>query len=140
MAVRRLLTWTPISRQSDSSGPRPVADPVARAGTESSGAVARIRELAAVEREAAAADALGEAEPQALELGDTLVDSRRPSGREACPVAAGGRLIGGKLRELGAYLLERQACPLREDDERDSAEHRPWPEPARSELIRPRCS
>ena len=44
------------------SRPR-VADPVARARAEAGGAVARVGELAAVEREAAAADALGQARP-----------------------------------------------------------------------------
>jgi hypothetical protein len=59
---------------------RPVADPVAGTGAEPSSAVTRIGELAAVEREAAAADALGEPELEALELGDALVDPGRPCG------------------------------------------------------------
>ena len=57
------------------SAHRPIADPVTRAGPQAGGAVAGVGELTAVEREAAAADALGEPELQALELGDALVDS-----------------------------------------------------------------
>jgi len=59
---------------------RPVADPVARAGTETGCAVVGVRELAAVEREATTADALREAELEPLELGDPLVDPRTPGG------------------------------------------------------------
>jgi len=103
----------------------PVADPVARAGTESGGAVTGVCEPAAVEGQAAAADALGEPELEALELRDAVVDSRRPRGRETRPVAACGRVMGRKLRELGTDLLERQPDALGEDDECDPAEHRP---------------
>src|SRR5712691_9538561 len=84
---------------------RPVADPVARAGTEAGSAVAGVGELAAVERQAAAADALGQAELEPPELGNALVDPRAPRCRETGPVAAGGRLMGRKLRELGSDLL-----------------------------------
>jgi hypothetical protein len=59
---------------------RPVADPVARAGTETGSAVVGVRELTAVEREATTADALREAELEPLELGDPLVDPRPPCG------------------------------------------------------------
>ena len=51
-----------------------VADPVARAGSEAGGAVVGIGELAAVEREAAAADAFRQPELQALQFGDPVVD------------------------------------------------------------------
>ena len=54
-------------------------------------------------------------------------------------------MVGRELRKLGADLLERQPDALGEDDEGDTAED--WradsadgPEPARSEVIRPRCS
>ncbi len=66
-----------------SSAHRPIADPVTRAGPQAGGAVAGVGELTAVEREAAAADALREPELQALELGDALVDPRTPGGGEA---------------------------------------------------------
>jgi hypothetical protein len=35
-------------------------------------------------------------------------------------------VVGRKLRELGADLLEREPDALGEDDEGDPAEHRPW--------------
>ena len=51
-----------------------VADPVARAGSQAGGAVVGICELAAVEREAAAADAFRQPQLQALQFGDPVVD------------------------------------------------------------------
>jgi len=51
------------------------------------GAVTGVGEPAAVERQTSAADALGEPELEALELGDSVVDPRRPRGRETGPVA-----------------------------------------------------
>src|SRR6516162_5844090 len=50
-----------------------VADPVARAGAETPGAVPGVRQPASIEREAAAADAGGQARPQPLELGDVFI-------------------------------------------------------------------
>src|SRR3954447_2575806 len=73
---------------------RPVADPVARPGAEAGGPVAGVRHAAAVERLAAAADALGQAALQAPELGDPVVDPRAPRRREAVPVAAGRGAVG----------------------------------------------
>ena len=61
---------------------------------------------------------------QALELGDPLVDPRGPRAREARPVAPVRRAVARQLGELGADLVERQADPLGEDDERDPAQHR----------------
>ncbi len=80
-----VVVWCSCVRGRPSSDDRasarpPVADPVAWARAETGGAVAGVGELAAVEREAAAADAFGEAELEALELGDALVDPRRPRG------------------------------------------------------------
>jgi hypothetical protein len=53
---------------------RPVTDPVARPWAAAAGAIVGVREAAAVQREAAAADALGQADLQTLELGDARVD------------------------------------------------------------------
>src|SRR4051794_31576246 len=103
---------------------RPVADPVARPRPEAGGAVAGVRQVAAVERQAAAADALGQAALQAPELGDPLVDPRAPRRREAVPVAAGRGAVGRQLGELGADLLEREADALSEDDEGDPPQDR----------------
>src|SRR3954451_9859601 len=101
-----------------------VADPVPRAGAEDGGAVAGVGEPAPVEREAAAADALGQAAPEAAELSDAVVDARAPGLREPVPVAPRGRAVGRQLGELVRDLIERQADLLGEDDERDAAEHR----------------
>ena len=133
-----------LASRSPPSGGWPVSDPVARARSQAGGAVAGVGELAAVEREAAAADAFGQAALEALELGDARVDPRRPRGREPGPVGPVGRLVGRELGQLGGDLVERQADALGEDDEGDAAEDRPRVAPmagaARSELIKPRCS
>lgn len=100
-----------------------IADPVARPWTEAARSVVRVREPAAVQGQAPAADALGESRPQALELGDALVNPRSPRGREPRPVAACGRTIGGEPAELGADLIEREADSLREDDEGNAAQY-----------------
>jgi len=84
-----------------------VVDPVARAGSEAGGAVVGIGQLAAVEREAAAADAFRQPELQALQFGDPVVDPRGPGGGESRPVSARGRLMKRKLGKLGADLIER---------------------------------
>jgi hypothetical protein len=89
-----------------SAAERAVADPVARPRAETGGAVVGIGEPAAVERETAATDALGEPGLEALELGDALVDPRGPLAREARPVAAGRHPSFGQLGELPADLLE----------------------------------
>ena len=62
------------------SAQRAIADPVTWAGPEAGGAVAGVGELSAVEREAAAADALRVPELQALQLRDAVVDPRTPGG------------------------------------------------------------
>ena len=62
------------------------------------------------------------AEP--LELGDALVDPRRPLAREPRPVAPARRPVRRQLRELSADLVERQADALREHDEGDAPQHR----------------
>ena len=101
-----------------------IAEPVARPGAEAGGAIVGIGELAAVEREAAAADALGEARLQALQLGDPLVDAAAPGGGEPRPVRRVGDTVRGQLGELGGDLVEGEADPLGEDDEGDPAQHR----------------
>ena len=56
-----------------------IADPVARARAGTTRAVSGVGELAAVQREAAAADALREPGAQPLELGDPFIDPGRPA-------------------------------------------------------------
>jgi hypothetical protein len=102
-----------------------VADPVAGAGPSGGGAIARIREMTAIEREAAATDALGESEFEPLKLGDSLIDPRPPRARELGPVAARGGAVGRELGQFRANLLKRQAYALREDDESDPPKYRP---------------
>src|SRR4051794_33015279 len=104
-------------------GPR-VAHPVPRPRTVSRGAVARVGQLAAAEREAAAADALGQPLAQALELGYARVDAGGPRTGELRPVRAGRRAVLGQLRELRAHFVEGQPDPLREHDEGDPPDHR----------------
>jgi hypothetical protein len=101
-----------------SAAERAVADPVARSGAPGAGAVVGVRETAAIEREAAAADALGQADLEALELGDSMVDPRGPPLGEARPVTAGRRAIRRQLGELRPDLIERQPDALGEDEER----------------------
>src|SRR5215471_15431929 len=99
--------------------PRPRPRPLPRR------AIAGVGEPAAIEREAAAADALGEARFQPPELGDPLADPRRPARRERRPVGPLGHAVVRQRGELGPDLLERQPDLLREDDEGDAPEHGP---------------
>ena len=57
---------------------RAISDPKTWTRTVTSRAVGGVREAAAIEGEAAAPDALGETDFETLELGDPLIDSRRP--------------------------------------------------------------
>src|SRR6516164_1098065 len=96
-----------------------VADPVARAGAETPRAVPGVREPASVEREAAAADAGGQARPQPLELGDVFIDPPAPARGQLRPVRPFGHAVRGELGEFRTHLVQRHADPLGEDDKRD---------------------
>src|ERR671918_165345 len=75
-----------------------VADPIARTRAKARCPVAGIGKPASVEREAAASDAFGEPELEAFELGDALIDPRRPRARKTRPGAAargGFRWVAG---------------------------------------------
>ena len=104
---------------------RGALDPVPRTRSTTRSGVPGVRQPAPVEREAAAADALGEAHAKALELGDARLDALGPAIRQSCPVRAVGHTTARQLRKLPADLLERQANPLGEDDERHPTDHRP---------------
>ena len=68
-----------------------------RTGAERRRAVVRVGERAPVQREAAAADAVGHRGLQALELGDLVVDAAAPAGGEGRPVRAGrGAAVAGR--------------------------------------------
>src|SRR5436190_9787789 len=94
-----------------SAGP-PLADlrrfhPGTRPWPASRGDITGIRELAAVERQAAAANAFGEPGAQPFELGDARLDAFRPAGRQLRPVLALRHPVARQPGELGANLLER---------------------------------
>jgi hypothetical protein len=74
-----------------------------------------LESLRRIEREAAAADALGPAGPQPIKLGDALVDAPGPGARQLGPVGAVGDAVFRQLRELRADLVEGQPDALRED-------------------------
>src|SRR5215211_1467351 len=97
-----------------------VADPVARARAAGGRAIAGVRETAAIEGEAAAADTVSEACLEALKL----VDAGAPGSGEPRPVPAAWNAVGRQLAELAADLVEAQAHALGEDDERDPPDHR----------------
>ena len=85
--------------------------------------IGRVRKATPVDRQAAATDALGKPGPQALQLGDALVDALCPLARQPRPIPTRRHAIGWQLGELGADLLKRQPNPLRKDDEGDPAQH-----------------
>src|SRR5581483_7207698 len=99
--------------------------PIARSGAAARRDVARVGKLAAVERQAAAADALGEPGAQPFELGDARLNALRPGGGQLRPVVPLRHAVARQAGELVADLLERQPDLLREHDERDAANHRP---------------
>src|SRR5262245_21636022 len=63
-------------------------------------AIAGVRQLALLQRQAPAPDALRQPRTQPLQLRDPLVDAHRPSGRQLCPVGLLRDAIAGQLREL----------------------------------------
>src|SRR6185503_10062293 len=73
-------------------------------------------------REAAAADAPGEAVAKPFEHGDLMVDAGTPRVRESLPVPRGWSAVLGEGRERLADLVEAQADLLRDPDERHPAQ------------------
>src|SRR5262249_11113110 len=115
-------------RRSAALTPRPLGStshPVPWTRAQTPRSVAGVGVLTAIEREAPTPDALGEPDPKPLELGDPLVDPGGPLAGQARPVATSRRMGIGKLRQLGADLLEREPDPLGKDDERDPPENSP---------------
>jgi len=86
--------------------------------------VVGIEQGAAVDREAAAADAGRQAGAQRLERRDPLLQILAPAAREPLPVAPGGRAVRRQRRERLADLCERDAGGPAGLDQRDPAEHR----------------
>jgi len=82
------------------------ADPVSWPWTDPAGPISRVCELTSLQRQAAAADALREARPQALEFGDALIDPLRPASGEPGPVGAFRHSVPRKSGELGQDFIE----------------------------------
>ncbi len=112
-------------RQRLAAAGRAVSDPEPRPRPGGADAVPWIGELATVEGQAAAADAVREAGLQPLELDDPPLDPVAPCARQSGPVASRRDRVDGQLGELDSDLLEGEADALREHDERDPPQHRP---------------
>src|SRR5260370_442736 len=111
------MACSPPSASPGGRSERLIPDPVARAGTEPRRTVARVRQPAAIKRQAAAPDALRESRPEPLQLGDPVLDPGAPRARQPRPIAARGRVTARETIKLDADLLERQPDPLGEHDE-----------------------
>src|SRR4051812_26833329 len=96
---------------------RSVAEPEARPRPMFRHTVARIENPAARQRQTPAANAVGESALESLQLGDTFGDPCAPRRREPRPLLAVRCESRGKLRQLAADLVQRQAHALREYDE-----------------------
>ena len=99
--------------------------PQARPGSAAREAIARVRPRAVIERQAAASDALGHAVLEPLELRNALVGSvlsRRPRVWPSLPARARDSAAAWQAR--ARISVERQPDLLREDDERNHAQHR----------------
>jgi hypothetical protein len=82
------------------------ADPVSWPSFGPSRAINRICKATPVDRETSAANALRQAIPHALEVGDALVDPLGPLARESRPVATCRYSIGWELGQLPANFLQ----------------------------------
>src|SRR5688572_2639243 len=102
----------------------PVRHPVSRPRSEPGGAVAGVGEMAAIERQAAAADALGEPSPEAFQLGDALLDTGGPGAGKPGPVVSGRYPFRGKPGQLAGDLVQGEPDALGKDNERDPPEDR----------------
>src|SRR5690348_3314472 len=111
LPLRRKISVLEVRRLVPQQEPRPWA------GAPS--AVVGVVELAAVEREAAAADAAVESVAQALQHADALVEPGAQTLADGAPVGLGWRAAAGQRRQLRLDLTERQAQPLRDQCERE---------------------
>ena len=90
LPCRRSRHLTPLSQRLSAAlppldGAAPVLDPVSRTGSVSTRPIAGVCQLTLLEREAATSNALGQAVPEALELGNALVDHAWSTGPRASP-------------------------------------------------------
>lgn len=98
-------------------------DPQAGSRPTTAKAISGIGNLAAVEREASAANTSGESRAQALQFGNAGIDPLGPATGELGPIAALRDTVIGELRQFGAYFFEREADLLCEDDKGYAANH-----------------
>src|SRR5215470_14841717 len=101
-----------------------VAAEVVRAGAPLGRFVVGVQKVALVDREAAAADAGGQAVTQGLEGRDPCLEVLAPAVREALPVAAARRAVRGEAVEGVADLAERDPGGAACLDERDPPQDR----------------
>lgn len=95
------------------------------AGAGAGGAVGRIEERAALERQAAAADAPGQTVAQRLEIGDAPVQRAAPGLRQPLPVVSVRRPRFGQLVERDPYFPQGEAEELRGADDGDAPQRFP---------------
>ena len=106
-------------------GPADLTDRPGRRGARRAERVVRVGQLAVGQRQAAAADASGQAVPQVLERADPLVEVAAPGRGQPGPVPRGGRPALGQRVQGGLDLGQRDADTLRGADERHPAQHGP---------------
>jgi len=99
------------------------SEPVARPRSPASGSVGRIGKIASIDRKTPTSDAFRESRSEPLEFRNPLIDPFHPLARKMRPVSSRGDTISRKLGKFLADLVEREPEPLREDDERDPAQH-----------------
>jgi hypothetical protein len=97
---------------------------VAGAGALAAERVVRVDELTVGQRQAATADAAGEAVPEVLQLADPVVEVGAPPRGQPCPVGGSGIPVGRQPVERLLDAGERDADALGGADERHPAQHR----------------
>src|SRR5207248_3623761 len=102
-----------------SRGARAVLTEVLRAGTFAGSLVVGVEQLAAIDRQAAAADARGHPVADCLQRCNPTVEIVAPATREPFPVAAGRRSARRQRVERSADLLERDSRSSTGLDESD---------------------
>jgi len=102
----------------------PAVDPEPRTRASSRCSIPRIRELAAVERQASAPDTLGEAGSQAFEFSNTLIDPPCPAPGKLRPIRPFRNTIMRQLGKFRPNLFERHSHFLREHYKCHAPDHR----------------
>ena len=97
--------------------------PISRASATAAGAIAWIRELTSIERQASATDALGQPLLHPFQLRDALIDAPCPTGGQLGPIRTVGGAIAGQSRKLYPDFVQRETDLLRKDDESDAPQY-----------------